>query len=538
MTRFQLTAAAAALLLVGCPAPDGAGSGGSGPVGTPGLKTLVFGRGQESVTLDPANATDGESVKVIVNVFDTLVRYAEGSTQVEPSLAEKWDVSEDRLTWTFTLREGATFHDGSPVDAEAVVFSMERQRDPEHPFHQGEFVYWNDQFGAVRSVEASDPRTVVFQLSEPFVPFLQNLAMFSASIVCPSEFTRLQEAGTKDVGAAFAIAPVGSGPFKFKEWRPSEALILEAFDAYWGGRPKLDEVIFRAIGDNNSRLQLLKKGELHGMDGINPADVQGLEQEDSIELHLLKPGSNTAYLAFNNLKEPFTDPRVRRACAMALNLEKVASSLYYGLAVPAKNLLPPTIRGYNDALPAREQDKEGAKKLLAEAGFPDGFESTVWVFTNPRPYMPQPSKTAQYVKNALAQIGVKVEVVTKEWASYLEEVEKAEHDMAFMGWSSDNGDPDNFLYVLLSKHSTKEGSASNISFYRSDMVTTLLEDARKEFDPAQRDALYQKAQAQIYEDVPMVPLVHNVFVVAMRKEVKGFTMHPLNELRFHKVDLE
>ena len=529
-----LAAVVAVALLAGCPGPD---SQGGGTVGTtPGLKTFVFGRGQESVTLDPANATDGESVKVIVNVFDTLVRYAEGSTQVEPCLATSWDVSEDRLTWTFTLREGATFHDGTPVDAEAVVFTMERQRDPAHEFHQGEFVYWKDQFGAVEKVEAPDAKTVVFRLSEPFVPFLQNLAMFSASIVSPAQFKQLKQAGGGE--EAFTNAPVGSGPFKFKEWRRNEALILEAYDDYWGGRPKLDEVIFRAIPDNSSRLQLLKKGELHGMDGINPADVGALEEEAEIELHTLRPGSNTAYLAFNNLKPPFDDARVRRACALALNLDKIASSLYYGLAVPAKNLLPPTIRGHNDALPARPQDREGAKKLLAEAGFPDGFETTVWTMTNPRPYMPQPSKTAQYVKNALAQIGVKAEVVTKEWSSYLEEVEKAEHDMAFMGWSSDNGDADNFLYVLLSKDSTEVGSASNISFYRSDAVTELLVKARQEFDLAKRDALYQEAQALIYEDTPMIPLVHNALVIAMRKSVKGFKIHPLNELRFHKVDLE
>lgn len=530
MTR-SLLAIAAVALLAGCPpGPDAQKTGGG--TGTTGLKTLTFGRGSDSKTLDPALATDGESVKVIVNLFDTLVRYSEGSTDIEPCLAETWETSKDGLTWTFTLREGVTFHDGTPLDAEAVVFTMERQRDSEHPFHKGSFVYWKDQFGAVQKVEAKDPRTVVFTLSEPFVPFLKNLAMFSASIVSPTQFEKL--AGKSE----FTKAPVGSGPFKFKEWREGELITLEAYDDYWGGRPKLDEVRFKTVPDNNSRQNELLKGGIQGADGIAPADVAGLEKNESIQLHTLSPGSNTAYLAFNNTKKPFTDVRVRRACAMALNLENIAQKQYYGLAVPAKNLLPPTIAGHNDDLPARTQDREGAKKLLAEAGFPDGLETTVWVFTNPRPYMPEPAKTAQYVKSALTQIGVKVTVVTKEWNSYLDEVEKAEHDMAFMGWSSDNGDPDNFLYVLLGKFSTEIGSASNISFYKSDEVTDLLVKARQELDAEKRLDLYRQVQAKVYEDVPMVPLVHNKTVVALHKGVTGFKMHPLNELRFHKVDIE
>jgi len=496
---------------------------------------LVWGRGQDSVTLDPADATDGESVKAIESIFDTLVRYKDGSTEVEPCLATAWTVSDDHLSWTFTLREGVTFHDGTPLNAEAVAFSFQRQLDPQHPFHDAEFVYWHDQFSFVKDVQAVGDMQVVFTLDQPFVPFLTNLAMFTASIVSPTQFQKLKDAG--DAGQTFKNNPVGTGPFKLKEWRRGEAVVLEAFEAHWEGRPKLDQVVLRTIADNNSRASLLQKGQLHGMDGINPADVTVLEEDAQVEV-VQAPGMNVAYMAFNNLKAPFDDVRVRRACALALDLDRVAERLYYGLAVPARNPLPPTLVGYNAELPARTKDVEAAKQLLAEAGHPDGFQTPLWTMTNPRPYMPQPDKLATYVKNALKEIGVEVTIVQKEWASYLEEIQKAEHEMCFMGWIGDNGDPDNFLYVLLDKKNTEVGKASNYSFYRSDKVHDLLTAARVEFDAAQRAALYHKAQAVIYEDVPLVPLVHNAQVVALRKQVQGFKLHPTGLLRFAAMSLE
>ena len=524
------------LLLTACPpppTPDGEG-GDAGGGDTP-ANTLVWGRGQDSVTLDPADATDGESVKAIESLFDTLVRYKDGSTEVEPSLATEWETSDDHLTWTFTLREGVTFHDGTPLNAEAVVFSFQRQLDDDHPHHDGEFVYWHDQFSFVKDVQAQGDMQVVFTLDEPFVPFLTNLAMFTASIVSPAQFAKLAEAG--DAGQTFKNNPVGTGPFRLKEWRRGEALVLEAFDAHWEGRPKLDQVILRTISDNNSRASLLQKGTIHGMDGINPADVGMLEDAEGVSV-VQQPGMNVAYMSFNNLQAPFDDARVRRACALALDLDRIAERLYYGLAVPAKNPLPPTLVGYNDDLPARKKDVAAAKALLAEAGHPDGFETSLWTMTNPRPYMPQPDKLATYVKNSLKEIGVEVTIVQKEWASYLEEVQKAEHAICFLGWIGDNGDPDNFLYVLLDKNNTEIGKASNYSFYRSEPVHDLLTQARVEFDPAKRAKLYQQAQATIYEDVPMVPLVHNAQVVGLRGEVTGFRLHPTGLLRFAAMSLE
>lgn len=528
MIRRAVVLALPLLVCAGCPDQGSGGGGSSG--GAKG--TLTWGSGADPVTLDPADATDGESVKPIANLFDTLVRYKEGTTEVEPCLATAWTVSDDKLTWTFTLREGVEFHDGTACDAAAVAFSFERQRDPQHPFHQGEFVYWHDQFSVVQKVEATDAKTVVFRLERPFVPFLANLAMFTASIVSPAQFEALKG---KEPG--FAALPVGTGPFKLKEWRRGEALVLEAFDGYWGGRPKLDRLVFRTVPDNTSRVKLLQKGDLDAVDGLNPADVVELQSSPGVKV-VREPGMNTAYLALNNLKAPFDDQRVREAVALALDLGTVSDKLYEGLAIPAANLLPPMIPGWNGELQPRAQDRERAKQLLAAAGHPDGLETRLWTMTNPRPYMPQPDKVAQYVKGALQQVGIKVTIVPQEWASYLQEIQKGEHEMCFMGWIGDNGDADNFLYVLLDKENTTPGSASNYAFYRSDEVHELLVGARSEFDLEKRAGMYRQAQELIHRDVPIVPLVHNENKVALRERVHGFRLHPTGLLRFHGVTAE
>ena len=511
-----------AAALVGCPSSPGGAK----------RATLTFGSGADAVTLDPADATDGESVKAIANLFDTLVRYKEGSTEVEPCLATAWSFSEDKLTWTFTLREGVTFHDGTPCDAEAVAFTFERQRDERHEFHQGEFVYWHDQFSVVKKVEAKDPRTVVFTLERPYVPFLANLAMFTASVVSPTQFRKLKESGGR-----FEAQPVGTGPFKLKEWRRGEALVLEAYDQHWAGRPALDRLVFRTIPDNTSRLNLLLKGDLDMVDGLNPSDVAALEGAQGVKL-LREPGMNVAYLAMNTLKPPFDQPEVREAVALALDLDQVAKTLFEGLAVPAANMLPPMVPGHHAGLKPRAPDREKAKALLAEAGVAAGTEVKLWTMTNPRPYMPQPDKLAQYVKGALKQVGLEVTIVPKEWASYLQEIQNGEHQMCFMGWIGDNGDADNFLYVLLDKENTTPGSASNYAFYRSDAVHELLVGARGEFDLARRAKLYEQAQELIHRDVPTVPLVHNENKVALRDRVTGFRLHPTGLLRFHPVTVQ
>ncbi len=299
---------------------------------------LRFARGRDSIKLDPADITDGESALVTGNLFEGLVRYTRDGTDVEPALALAWDVDTSGTIWTFTLREGARFHDDTPVDAAAVVFSFERQRDTSHPHAPAEPMYWRDNFGDVARIEAVDSRTVRFTLKRPFAPFLTNLAMFSAGIVSPAAFERPD--------TPFGRNPVGSGPFRFVAWQP-DRIELEAFAGHWEGKPAPDRVTILTIPDNATRLMALQEGSVHGMKGINPQDLDAVRADPALRL-LEQPGMNVAYLACNTLHAPLDDPRVRSAIALAVDKEAIRETIYRGNAVVARSVLPPTLWAHPD----------------------------------------------------------------------------------------------------------------------------------------------------------------------------------------------
>ncbi|MBI4229831.1 MAG: hypothetical protein HY608_03245 [Planctomycetes bacterium] len=302
-------------------------------------RTLRFARGSDSTKLDPADITDGESALVTENLFEGLVRYTREGVDVEPALATGWEVDPTGTVWTFALRERALFHDGTPVDAAAVVFSFERQRDPGHPHAPAAPVYWRDQFADVERVEAIDPRTVRFTLKRPFAPFLTNLAMFSAGIVSPIAFERAQ--------TPFERNPVGSGPFRFVSWSVNDRIELEAFGGHWEGRPACDRVTILTIPDNATRLVALREGSIHGMKGINPQDLDEVRADPTLRL-LEQPGMNVAYLACNTMRPPLDDPLVRRSIARAIDKEAIRDLVYRGNAVVARSVLPPTLWAHPD----------------------------------------------------------------------------------------------------------------------------------------------------------------------------------------------
>jgi ABC-type transport system substrate-binding protein len=327
--------------------------------------TLVFLRGQDSVRLDPGDVSDGESSKVIEQVFDTLTRFTPGTTDVEPSLATSWTSSKDHKTWTFQIRAGVSFHDGSPVDGEAVVNAFERQRDPKHPQHfpDGSWEFWQGLFGFVEKVElGSGPMEVVFRMNAPAPPFfLAQLAQFSASI--PSK-KALDELGEK-----FRRAPVGSGPFRFVSWDSDVAITLERNEDYWDGAPALKQVVFR-IGENatvrSRRLRDAQQADL--IDNLDLETIAALEQDPNVTV-VRKPGTNVCYLSLNNLRPPFDDKRVRQAIAWALSHARIVKYAYRDLALPATTPVPPTLPAHHKGLVLRKRDVEKAKALLREAGY-------------------------------------------------------------------------------------------------------------------------------------------------------------------------
>lgn len=502
--------------------------------------TLIYARSGDSVSLDPQNVTDGESMRVTRNIFDTLVEYKKDSTEIEAALATQWESSPDGKTWTFTLRDGVKFHDGTDFNADAVVFNFERMMDKNNPHHTGgNFDYFPSMFngfkgepGAViKEVKALDKNKVQFVLNQPQAPFLANIAMPCFAIESPKSIQEFKD----KVGQH----PVGTGPFKFTEngWKPNDTITLEKNKEYWEGEPKVDKLVFKVIPDNTARLTALQAGEVDVIDGMNPSDAESVKSNSKLTLYE-RPPMNIGYLSFNMDKKPFDNPKVRQALSMAVNKPGIVDAFYAKMAKPATHALPPSVWGYNDQVKDYEYNLEQAKKLLAEAGYPNGFETELWSMTLARPYMPQPQKIAESMQADFAKIGVKAKIVTYEWATYLKKLKNGEHTMALYGWNGDNGDPDNFLYVLLDKDNAKRPAAQNVSFYRNEKVHELLVKAQTNPDQKVRTELYKQAQQIIHDDAPMVPIAHATSPQASLSAVKGYVPHATAVEKLNDVMIE
>lgn len=490
-------------------------------------QVLIFARGGDSVSLDFSSVTDGESSRVTKQIYETLIEFDADSFDLGPGLATEWDVDEDGLVYTFKLREGVKFHDGTDFNAEAVKINFERWADPEHPFAFKEEGYtysvYGQQFGGykgdpghvIEEINVLGDYEIQFVLNNQLGSFLQNMGMTYFAITSP--------AALEEHGSRINENPVGTGPFKFVSWTRDDTIVLEKFEDYWQeGLPKLDRVIFKVIPDNSARLTALRSGEVDLIDGLNPDDLPTIEADGSLALFDRAP-NNIGYLGFQVEKEPFNNKLVRQAINHAINKEDLIFALYGGRAEAAKNPFPPGYLGYNDAITPYDYNPERAKELLAEAGYPDGFEFDLWTMPVARPYMPDPERAAEALQADLAQIGVKANIVTMEWATYLEKTALGEQEMYMLGWSGVNGDPDYFLSNLL--HSSAIGGG-NRSFYSNPEVDALLDEAKTTHDPEVRAELYKKAQEIIHEDAPKVNLVHSIPSVAGSARVKNYVAHP------------
>jgi peptide/nickel transport system substrate-binding protein len=326
-------------------------------------QTVVWGRGGDSISLDPALAQDGESLKVTMHIFETLVRFRTGSFEIEPWLARSWTTSKNGTVWTFTLRDGLKFSDGSPCDAEAVVFSYMRQLDRNHPYFT-EGIWAQSTFACVKAVEALDRLTVRIILEKPYAPFLSNLAMIAAApIVCPNAVRRY--------GSEFGKNPVGSGPLAFIEWIPGERIVLQRNPHYWGPAPEFETLIFRSIINNRNRLSALKAGVLHGMDGVDFEIQRQAIRDESLRLTTGLP-MNVGYMAMNTQRPPFDNVLVRRAVNHAINKQSLVKLFYQDIAVIAKGPLPPGMLGYNPDQPEYGFDPQRARELMMQAGYGAG----------------------------------------------------------------------------------------------------------------------------------------------------------------------
>jgi peptide/nickel transport system substrate-binding protein len=472
---------------------------------------------------------------VVTNLFDTLVTFKRGSTEIEPALAKEWTTSEDKLVWTFTLREGVRFHDGTPVDADAVAFSFERQRDPSHPARRAtsSFSYYQNNFKSLQKVEAVDALTVRFTLKEPYAPFLAALALFNCAIVSPTAFASEGKDAEGRYRYDFGRRPVGSGPFVFARWERGAHITLHANPDYWGGAPHVDKLIFKPIGDAQTRLKELESGGIQGMANPELRDLELIRKNPDLRL-LGSPGINVCYLAMHTGKKPFDDVRVRQAVAFAIDKRRIVVAAYDGMAKPAVSMCPETMKGHLK-LVDRTRDVARAKRLLAEAGHADGFRTTLWYPSAQRTYLPNPGNTAIQIQQDLKEAGIDAKLVKLEWSAFLEGTQNGEHDMCILGWMADIFDPDNFLYVLLDRDNAVEGVANNVSFYKGERVHEKLLKAQRSYDWHTRERLYHEAQEILHDEVPTVPLATVPDFRAVRRDVRGYTIYPAGGEYFRHV---
>ncbi|SES43019.1 ABC transporter substrate-binding protein [Psychrobacillus sp. OK032] len=510
---------------------EGATQGDTGSTTTAEEKLLIFGRGGDSVSLDPAAVTDGESFKVTQNVFETLLNFGKQDTTINEGLATKWEASEDGLTYTFTLREGVKFHDDTDFNAEAVVKNFERWAngsEDKFPYYASMFGgFVGDESHVIESVTADGDYTVVFKLKRAQAPFLKNIAMSPFGIASPTAFDAS--------GEKFGDNPVGTGPFKFVGWKRNDSITIEKFDDYWAeGLPKLDKVIFRSYPDNSARLNALLTGEIDLADGVNPADGKTVEGDSNLQL-IERPSMNVGYLGLTTTRPPFDNVKVRQAMNYAIDKQSIIDAFFEGRAEMAKNPMPPSISGYNEDIPGYEYNPEKAKELLAEAGLADGFEMELWAMPVPRPYMPDGAKVAEVIQKNLEEVGIKAEIVSFEWATYLEKARNGEADAFMLGWTGDNGDADNFIYVLLDGDNI---GSNNYTYYDNQDLHKILIQAQTEVDEDIRNELYKQAQEIIFEDAPWVPLAHSTPLLAGRADIVDFFPHPTGSDKLTNVDFK
>ena len=518
-------------VLAGCGArttPSNGATNGSGKAGG----TLIYGRGGDANTLDPIHTDIGESVTVMVNIFDTLVTYDDTTMDLAASLSTDWESSEDGLTWTFHLRDGVKFHDGTDFDAAAVVFSLERLIRENHPHAYDDAFPYRSFYVGIKSITAIDKLTVEFKLAEPSATFLQNMAMFPASIVSPTAVKKQKK--------GFGTNPVGTGPFKFVSWKRDQQVALAAFDDHWRGRPKIDRAIFVAVAKSATRVQQLKRGEIHIADNLPPAELESLLSVPGITSQETT-ALNVGYLTLQTEKPPLNHLKVRQAIAHAIDKKGLVDVAYSGQASPAVNMVPPAMFGHHDELQDRPFDMAKAKRLMQEAAAEERFELpvrlTLNVMSDPRPYMQQPTQTASFIKDALAEIGIELRIESKGISEHFAHVMAGRHELGLAGWSTDNADPDNFLYSLLDLDNISE-HGNNLSRYRNEEVHRLLKAGQTELDPEKRLPMYHRVQELVLEDVPVVPLVHTRIRVAQRDTLKGYVLHPSGLVRLRLAYLE
>lgn len=487
-------------------------------------KVVIFARSTDSNSLDPQDTSSGEDHLVLNNIFETLVRFSDRGIDLIPGLAESWIQLDDGRVWEFDLRRNVYFHDGTLFTADAVLFTFQRllrRPDPSDPTLPKKIPYQSN-FQIIREVEPLSQYKVRFTLKEPSGVFLRNIAMFAAGIVSPD--------AVRKHGRDFGNHPVGTGPLRFVEWKKGAKIELARFDRYWGAPSKPDRVIFIKVEDATGRVEKLRTGEAHVANNLALVDIKKIQEDRTLGIDF-EVSMNVCYLGFNMRKAPYHDKNFRFAVAHALDRKKLLETAYYGLAENAKSMVPPSIL-VPDSPIQYSYDPVKAKEMLGKVKVPPE-PVTLWVPVVSRPYMPEPRKIAICLKDDLAKIGLEVRLEEHPWAAYLDMVEKDDHPMFLLGWSTDNGDADNFYYALLHGNSIP---STNSSFFDHPDFNRMVLEAQRTIDPAERRRRYDQADRIFQQELPTLPLVHVRQAIALAKGVR-YDMHPI-DVRAYEIELK
>jgi dipeptide transport system substrate-binding protein len=507
-------------------------------------KTLVFCSEGSPENFYPGINTTGTSFDANSQIYSRIVDFERGSTNVVPGLAEKWDISKDGTVYTFHIRHNAKWHSNvnfkptRNLNADDIIFSINRQWKSDNPYFKvtsSNHSYFNDMGmpKLLKSVEKVDDYTVKITLTRPEAPFLSDLAMEYAGIQSKEYADAMLKAGTPE---KIDQEPVGSGPFMLVQYQKDAIIRYKAFPDFWAGKAKIDDLIFAITPDSAVRWAKLQKGECHVMPYPNPADLDAMKKDPNIQV-LEQPGLNIGYLAYNTTKKPFDNVKVRKAVNMAINKKAIIDAVYLSTGVAATNPIPPTMWSYNKSIKDDPYDPDAAKKLLAEAGYPNGFETDLWAMPVQRPYNPNAKRIAELMQADLAKVGIKAEIKSFEWGEYRKRAQNGEHQMAQLGWTGDNGDPDNFLHTLLGCDSAKT-NGSNIAKWCYQPFEDLVVKAKAVSDQAERTKLYEQAQVVFKEQAPWFTIAHSVQLKPVRKEVVDFKLSPFGRHTFYGVDMK
>ncbi|PBQ14540.1 ABC transporter substrate-binding protein [Pseudomonas congelans] len=484
--------------------------------------------------------TTNASADVLMN---RLVDFDAKSGKLVPSLAESWTVSEDGLTYDFKLRPGVKFHTTDyfkptrELSADDVLFSFQRMLDPQNPWHkiaQSGFPHAQSmQLPAlIKSIEAPDAHTVRFTLNHADSTFLATLSMGFASIYSAEYTAQLLKAGTPE---KLNSQPIGTGPFVFKRFQKDAAVRYEAFDDYFAGKSDIDTLVYAITPDANVRLQKIRQDECQIALSPKPLDIQAASKDDSLKVEKTE-AFMTAFVAINSQHPPFDKPEVRQAINLAFDKDNYLKAVFEGTAEKANGPYPPNTWSYAKDLPGYQHDVAKAKALLAKAGVKEGFKTTLWTRPSGSLLNPNPSLGAQLLQADLKQIGINAEIKIIEWGELIRRAKAGEHDLLFMGWAGDNGDPDNFLTPQFSCAAVQSGT--NFARYCDKTLDKLIADGKSVSDQAKRSKLYHQAQQQIQQQALWLPLAHPTAAALVRKDVTGYQVSPFGRQDFYKVQVK